>query len=342
MAQSFWLWAIFSLIVPSLAVAKSQLAEVRTQLQWARQQVATQRPGATLSLGQRPALHSWIRGLVYQQLPKLAKSPALAARGPQTSLDPTFFGRHPMFRRLVAERWFSNTQMIDALQRKADRLLSKPAREISLDRLELIALDLEATGGEQGGVLRNGKDQRWRFGYDQPIQLGYSIYRGRKLLGRGSILVRPDVPLAEWTKNNTSLSETKLKGARTFEQVAGQLLDLLDGRVIVGQSLETHDWAWLRSSFARLGVELPTQRQRFLDTYYLSRQIVDARSRQVFARGTSLKRSYAFFFGDAFANHHDAEADAVATAEVLFAIAAQRGVKTLGELHGLQWARSAL
>lgn len=253
-----------------------------------------------------------IKGQTYTEFPALLKRHrTLTKRQRDENADPTFRGTHPMFQRLVRSGWYGQTARIARLQALADNLRQTRAidGQRPLSQVEVLAFDLEATAGSCGRFDK--RRQRHLSGWDEVAQFGYTIYRGGQKVRSGTIAIRPDASLSDWVQRNAGLTPRALAGAPRFEQVAGQILELMQGRVLVGQSAIKKDWGWLRSNFARLGVTLPGPERLILDTHLLSFNH--------FAAGAGLK-DLARHFRVRQSNHHNARYDAQATGDVFFAM----------------------
>ena len=226
-----------------------------------------------------------LRGLnnAYQQDPdKYMKEHGLARTQRQKiqDKDPSFGSLHPMSQRLALTGWSAKRDRIDTLQRLADGLgrTLETSRNKPLNQTEFLALDLEATGSSSGrynhgkkkpGTQTNGKED-FTSGWDEVTQVGYTIYKGPKPVRSGIITIRPDVAMDPAAAKITGLTNAKLKSAPRFEDKAGEILRLMQGRVVIGHDAIRRDWAWLQSNFLRLGVNLPGPRGLVLDTCDLS------------------------------------------------------------------------
>jgi len=232
-----------------------------------------------------------------------------------------------MFQRLHRAGWYQRTGAINKLQVKADKL--RKNRKISLktplSEVEFLSFDLEATNGNAGSYKKGLK--AFLSGYDEVIQFGYTVHKGGKIVKRGTIDIKPDVAIAEPVARLTKLNENKLAKAKRFEDVAGKIIDVMHGRVLVGQSAIKKDWGWLQSNFARLGVDLPQPKRMILDTRLLSFNYLPA--------GGGLK-GLAEHFRVSQAQAHNAGDDAAVTGNVLNAMMTRSGARTLGDAFRLQ------
>jgi len=254
-------------------------------------------------------------------------TPRLAPSGtPQDSRDASYRGAHPMFQRLARSGWYRSAQIGD-LQRLANNL--RTTRSIAprtpLSQVELLAFDLEASGGSKGRF--DAKKGKLLLGWDEITQFGYTVYRGGRAVQSGTIDIRPDVAIEPVVQRITGLTPAKLANAARFEHVASQILTLMQGRVLVGQGAIKNDWGWLQSNFARLGVDLPGPRGLILDTHLLSFHS--------FPQGTGLKNLVQHYQVEKGRNHN-AGYDAAAAGAVRHAMLRERGAATLGDAFRLQ------
>ncbi len=314
----------FLLLLPAVAGRAEPVAERRAAIAEARALVARLRAGGRGPL--KPGQLVQVRALLSGAHPELFKPAAAPAGNPPDSRDASYRGAHPMFQRL-ARAGFYRSAKVGELQRLADSLRTTRALAPStpLGQVELLAFDLEASGGSKGRF--DAKKGKLHLGWDELTQFGYTIYRGGVAVRSGTIDIRPDVAIAPVVQRITGLSPQKLANAARFEEVAAQILGLMQGRVLVGQGAIKNDWGWLQSNFARLGVDLPGPRGLILDTHVLSYHS--------FPQGTGLKKLVAHY-GLERGKNHNAGYDAEAAGAVLHSMLRERGAVTLGDAFRLQ------
>lgn len=278
--------------------------------------------------GFRPGINTLVKGRLCIKFPRLmGREVKLSKRKMERNPDPTFKRSHPMFQRLVKEGWYGKTRKIGRLQRLANSLRTtrKLDANTPLKDVEFLAFDLEATNGRAGKFDR-GKG-KFLSGYDEVTQFGYTIYRNGKKVGSGSIPIKPDVEIHPKVQQLTKLTPAKLANAPRFESAAKQILKLMKGRVLIGQSAVAKDWSWLKSNYARIGVDMPGPRRLIMDTHLLSFNHFD--------KGAGLA-ALTQHFRVKQRNHHDAKYDAMATGDVFFAMMRKAGIKTLGQAMAAQ------
>lgn len=116
-----------------------------------------------------------------------------------------------------------------------------------------LLLDLETTGG-------NGVRDRITEIAAVRVEHGVEV-------ARWSTLVNPGVHISGFIEQLTGISNALVADAPTFDEVAAQLLELLDGAVLVAHNVR-FDHGFLLNEFARIGVSL---RCKTLCTVRLSR-----------------------------------------------------------------------
>jgi len=116
-----------------------------------------------------------------------------------------------------------------------------------------VVLDLETTGGSPA--------------QDRVTEIAAVRIENGQEVARWSTLVNPGTPISYFIQNLTGISNEMVREAPAFAEVAQQLLDLLDGAVLVAHNAR-FDHGFLLSEFAR--VETPL-RVKTLCTVRLSR-----------------------------------------------------------------------
>jgi DNA polymerase-3 subunit epsilon len=127
----------------------------------------------------------------------------------------------------------------------------------------------------------------------------------------------------------TGISDSMVRGAPRFAQVAGPLAGVLTGAVFVAHNAR-FDWAFLNAEFARAGLPGPTAPR--LCTMRLARRLLPELPRRNLDAVTA-------HLGVAVVDRHRAAGDALATAAVLARLlerARAAGATTLAEV-GARW-----
>ncbi len=185
----------------------------------------------------------------------------------------------------------------------------------SVDDAPLVVVDLETTGQrqDQGGIT----------------EIGAVRLQGRREVGRFETLVDPGRPIPPYVVRLTGISDSMVAGAPRIEEVLPAFLEFAEGAVLVAHNA-AFDVALLdRESRRILGRPLGAPS---LCTLKLARRLMPELSR------ASLD-ALASHFTLAKASRHRALADAELTVAVLFrmwALAFERGVRTIGDLLAVQ------
>jgi DNA polymerase III epsilon subunit family exonuclease len=127
---------------------------------------------------------------------------------------------------------------------------------LSIDEAPLAFLDVETTGLEP------------RFG-DRVCEVAILRCQGEDVLDALQHLVDPQRPMGPGAYAVHHISDEMLRGAPTFGEVADDVLELLEGAVLVGHNTP-FDLGFVTEELARLGRELPPLVA--LDTLRLARR----------------------------------------------------------------------
>ena len=278
----------------------------------------------------QPGVMARVKGNMYLNFPVLKTRPVnLSQRWQQENTDPTFLGTHPMFLRLMKSGWYTKSQEIEGLQRQADQL--RDTRQIApstpLSEVKFLALDLEANKSSRYMGHYNRHRKRFFSSSNELTQLGYTIYQGGKPIESGSIDFRPDGAIDPKVQQFNGLTPKTLAGAPRFEHKAGEILSLLKGKVWIGQGLKRRDYVWLKSNFARLGVDLPGPRKLMLDTHIMSYNNPD---------GAMGLKALTQKYGTKIQDHHHARADSRTVGDLFFAMMKKEGITTLEQAEAFQ------
>lgn len=88
-------------------------------------------------------------------------------------------------------------------------------------------------------------------------------------MSRWQTLVNPETTIPDFIQQLTGITNAMVANAPSFKQVAGQLLDYLDGTILCAHNVR-FDHGFLKSEFKRIGITL---RQKVLCTVKLSRKL---------------------------------------------------------------------
>lgn len=118
-----------------------------------------------------------------------------------------------------------------------------------------VMLDLETTGGNPV--------------HDRITEIAAVRMEGGKEVARWSSLVNPGTTISTFIQNLTGISNAMVQDAPGFDEVAPQLMGLLDGAVLVAHNVR-FDHGFLLNEFSRMNMSL---RVKTLCTVRLSRQL---------------------------------------------------------------------
>lgn len=119
--------------------------------------------------------------------------------------------------------------------------------------------------------------------------------------------INPEIAIPPESTAIHGIHDDDVKDCPTFKQVAKSLANLLEGCDMAGFNSSRFDLPMLAEEFLRAGVEFDIDKRRFIDV-----QIIFHRKEQ-----RTLEAAYLFYCNKRLNNAHSAEADAVATYEVL-------------------------
>lgn len=119
--------------------------------------------------------------------------------------------------------------------------------------------------------------------------------------------INPGIPIPPQATAIHGITDDDVKDCPTFRQVARSLADQLEGCDLAGFNSSRFDVPMLAEEFLRAGVDFDMSKRKFVDV-----QIIFHRKEQ-----RTLEAAYTFYCNKQLENAHSAEADAIATYEVL-------------------------
>jgi DNA polymerase-3 subunit epsilon len=159
----------------------------------------------------------------------------------------------------------------------------------------LAVLDLETTGTNLGS--------------DRIIEIAIVklLPDGNQVVKRK--LVNPQMPIPPVVTELHGISDEMVKDAPTFKQIAHELKQVLDGCDLAGYNSNRFDIPMLMEEFLRAGVEFDMK----------GRKLVDVQKIFHLMEQRTLSAAYKFYCNKNHECAHSAEADALATLEILHA-----------------------
>lgn len=119
--------------------------------------------------------------------------------------------------------------------------------------------------------------------------------------------INPTIPITPGAQAVHGISDEDVKDCPTFKQVAKSLAKLMEGCDIAGYNSLRFDIPMLAEEFLRVGVDFDFRKRKLVDV-----QNIFHKKEQ-----RTLKAAYKFYCGQNLDNAHSAEADTMATYEVL-------------------------
>jgi len=214
-------------------------------------------------------------------------------------------GADPRVRRLADGRW---------------SLIAAALGQPLIEECAFAVVDVETTGMRASGD-------------DRITEIAVVLVHGERRELLFESLINPGRPIPGMISSMTGITDTMVRAAPRFEEVAGQILDALSGRVFVAHNAR-FDWGFVSAEVRRA-------RDQRLDgarlcTVRLARRLVEG------ATSCSLGALSERF---AFENpaRHRAAGDALVTAQLLhrlLCLARDTGARTVADLEVLQGARA--
>lgn len=122
-------------------------------------------------------------------------------------------------------------------------------------------------------------------------------------------LINPQVAIPQSSSDVHGITNEMIKDAPTFKQVANEIKQFLDNCDLGGYNSNRFDIPMLVEEFLRAGLDFSME----------GRKLVDVQKIFHFMEQRTLSAAYKFYCNKALANAHSAEADAMATLEILHA-----------------------
>jgi DNA polymerase III subunit epsilon len=121
--------------------------------------------------------------------------------------------------------------------------------------------------------------------------------------------LNPTIPIPPFVTAIHGISDEDVKDCPTFNQVANQLNQFFDNCDMAGYNSNKFDIPFLIEEFLRAGIEFDLSGRRFVDVQNIFHKM----------ESRTLKAAYKFYCQKEIINAHSAEADTLATLEVLMA-----------------------
>jgi len=122
-------------------------------------------------------------------------------------------------------------------------------------------------------------------------------------------LINPEIPISKGSSDLHGITNEMLINAPTFKQVAHEIKQVLDGCDLGGYNSNRFDIPLLVEEFLRAGVDFDLKGRRLVDVQKIFHMMEQR----------TLTAAYKFYCNLELENAHSAEADCVATADILIA-----------------------
>jgi DNA polymerase-3 subunit epsilon len=120
-------------------------------------------------------------------------------------------------------------------------------------------------------------------------------------------ILNPQMPISESSSAIHGITNEKVKDAPTFKQVANELKQFIDDADLSGYNSNRFDIPLLMEEFLRAGISIDMTNRRMLDVQHIFHMM----------EKRTLGAAYKFYCEKELNDAHSAEADAVATWEIL-------------------------
>lgn len=137
-------------------------------------------------------------------------------------------------------------------------------------------------------------------------EIGIVIHDGSKVINFYESMVNPHVPIPYFIQRLTGIDNRMVANAPSFEEIAGQVFELLQDKVFVAHNVN-FDYSFVKHHLKSAGYELETKK---LCTVRLARKVLPGLNG--YSLGKLTQR-----LGINHGNHHRAGGDAMATADLL-------------------------
>ena len=154
---------------------------------------------------------------------------------------------------------------------------------------------------------------------DRVLEMGIVLFDGGQLTSRHNWLINPTIPVPEESRKVHGISDEDLRDAPRFEQVAGEIVGLLEGRLPVAYNA-TFDQRFFHAEFERLGKGEGGSPALRNDVVWVD-PLVWVRELFKYDDGGRKLTDVCERLGIEIGQAHRAADDATATGRVLFAIA---------------------
>lgn len=120
-------------------------------------------------------------------------------------------------------------------------------------------------------------------------------------------LVNPEMPIPKESSAIHGITDEKIKDAPTFREIAPKIQEMINGCDLAGFNSNRFDVPLLAEEFLRVGLDFDLNKFKLVDAQTIFHKMEQR----------NLSAAYKFYCGKTLENAHSAEADVLATFEVL-------------------------
>jgi len=120
-------------------------------------------------------------------------------------------------------------------------------------------------------------------------------------------LINPEIPIPPETSKIHGIKDEDVKGKPTFKELSGELYHFIGNADLAGYNSNKFDIPFLIEEFLRAGIDFSLKSRRLIDVQNIFHKM----------EPRNLKAAYKFYCGKDIENAHTAEADTLATYEIL-------------------------
>ena len=142
---------------------------------------------------------------------------------------------------------------------------------------------------------------------DRIVEISYLLVDLNGNESSKTLRINPEMPIPEKVVAIHGISNEDVKDAPTFNEVAKSIVRDLEGCDLGGYNSVRFDIPLLAEEFLRAGVDIDLKRRKFVDVQVIFMKM----------EPRTLSAAYKFFADKELSNAHSAEADTMATYEVL-------------------------
>lgn len=199
-----------------------------------------------------------------------------------------------------------------------DRLnLVYNCKDLLLQTAEYVVFDLETTGLSTR--------------HDYIIEFGAVLMERGTVKERKDFFIKPPFALSSTISDLTNIHEEDLKDARTFKEAYHEILDFIDGKVLVAHNA-SFDYGFLNEELKRIGEK--TLDNPVIDTLDFSKSLF--KNRRSYRLG-HVARQYGVSYDEEVAHRADYDAEVLAQVfNLMLKDAKNNGVETLEDLSNFQ------